>query len=79
MPEEQERKTSGHSESSKRLIALTDWPKFHPWPPVGGLRHLAFHAEAKGCSHVFKRVGRRVLIDEKAFFQFIDDQDKKVS
>ena len=53
-----------------RLIPLVDWPKHHAWPPIGGLRHLVFHAGATGFDKVVKRVGRRVLIDETAFFSW---------
>lgn len=55
-----------------RFIPLTDWPNFHPWPPVGGLRHLVFHAHSNGFHRVVKRAGRRVLIDEAAFFKWLE-------
>jgi hypothetical protein len=54
-----------------RLITVPDWPKYHPWPPVGGLRHLIFHADANGFHAVVRRCGRRVLIDETAFFAWM--------
>jgi len=55
-----------------RLIPLTDWPKHHTWPPLGGLRHLVFNANTNGFNHVIRRIGRRVLIDERAFFEWIE-------
>ncbi|MBF8274062.1 MAG: hypothetical protein HW380_3167 [Magnetococcales bacterium] len=58
-----------------RLIPLTQWPNFHPWPPVGGLRHLVFHENSNGFNAVVKRVGRRVLLDEKAFFTWMEVQN----
>ncbi len=51
-----------------RLIPATEWHEHHPWPPIGGLRHLIFNASANGFDTVICRVGRRVLIDEEAFF-----------
>lgn len=51
-----------------RLIPVTEWNAHHSWPPIGGLRHLIFHADANGFNQVIRRVGRRVLIDEAAFF-----------
>jgi hypothetical protein len=51
-----------------RLIPVTAWNEFHPWPPVGGLRHLIFYASQNGFDSVVKKVGGRVLIDEAAFF-----------
>ena len=53
-----------------RLIPVTDWNQFHPWPPLGGLRHLIFNAQSTGFDAVVRRVGRRVLIDEQAFFEW---------
>lgn len=59
------------NERETRLIPLTDWPKYHAWPPLGGLRHLVFYAERNGFNEVIRRVGRRILIDERAFFEWI--------
>ena len=61
-----------------RLIPLTEWAKHHDWPPVGGLRHLVFFEKTNGFDNVVKRVGRRVLIDEGAFFEWVDAQQGKV-
>lgn len=55
-----------------RLIPVPDWNLYHPWPPQGGLRHLIFHAKSNGFKHVIRRVGRRVLIDERAFFEWVE-------
>lgn len=60
---------------TRRLIAVPDWPKFHPWPPIGGLRHLIFHAETNGFERAFKRVGRRVLVDDTVFWEIVDEQN----
>jgi len=61
--------------SKTRLIPLADWQKYHEWPPHGGLRHLAFHAKTNGFDKVIRRVGRRVLIDEAAFFQWVEQNN----
>ena len=53
-----------------RFIPVPDWRKHHPWPPLGGLRHLIFHAKTNGFDSVVVRIGRRVLIDETAFFDW---------
>jgi hypothetical protein len=64
--------TDSNIPSKTRLIPLTDWPKYHPWPPLGGLRHLVFYSKANGFDKVLRRAGRRVLIDEEAFFKWIE-------
>lgn len=58
-----------------RYIPIPEWEKSHSWPPTGGLRHLIFHANSNGFNKVIKRIGRRVLIDENAFFQWLEDQN----
>lgn len=54
--------------SRPRLVPVNDWARYHPWPPVGGLRHLIFHAETNGFKTAFIRVGKRVLVNESEFF-----------
>lgn len=62
------------SERPTRFLTIHDWTQQHPWPPQGGLRHLVFHAGTNGFAKVIRRVGRRVLIDEAAFFEWVDKQ-----
>lgn len=66
-----------NSTTRTRLIPITEWSKHHVWPPVGGLRHLIFNAKGNGFDAVVRRVGRRVLIDERAFFEWVDAQRKR--
>lgn len=60
-----------------KLIPVTDWSKHHPWPPIGGLRHLIFHEKTNGFNQVIRRIGRRVLIDEAAFFEWAKNNGGK--
>lgn len=64
-------------EQNRRLIAVTDWNKYHSWPPVGGLRYLIFHSAKNGFNKVIRKIGRRVLLDEQAFFDWVDAQQKQ--
>ena len=57
-----------------RMIPVTEWHNYHPWPTEAGLRHLIFNAEKNGFDKVVKRVGRRCLIDEQAFLRFVDSK-----
>lgn len=59
-----------------RLIPVKKWSESHDWPTKGGLRHLIFHARTNGFASAFKRVGRRVLIDEREFFACVECQNK---
>lgn len=53
-----------------RLIPVTAWPKYHPWPSVAGLRYLINRAEENGISNAVIRIGRRVLVDEEKFLEW---------
>jgi hypothetical protein len=63
-------------QKSHRLIPVTKWNDHHEWPPQGGLRHLIFNARTNGFDRVVKRAGRRVLLDEAAFFLWVENQSK---
>ena len=58
----------------RRLITVRDWPKYHPWPTSSAWRWYIFHAEKNGIGRCIRRVGRRVLIDEAEFFNWVDEQ-----
>jgi len=60
-----------------RLLPVTQWNDYHPWPPIGGLRHLIFFEHQNGFSRCVKRIGKRVLIDEQEFFNWIEETNKK--
>ena len=66
-------------ETERKLIPVTQWNDHHPWSPQGGLRFLIFNAEKNGFDKVIRRAGRRVLIDEQAFFQWMDAQNEGVA
>ena len=59
-----------------RLIALSDWERHQTWPSIAALRvYVKKEAENGFKAHgVVKRVGRRVLIDEAAFFRWVEAQ-----
>ncbi len=66
---------NGKYQTTPRYIPATKWNEHHEWPPIGGLRHLIFNADSNGFSKVIKRAGRRVLIDESAFFVWLEEQN----
>lgn len=67
-----ERNSAAEKRTEKRLIPVTKWNEYHPWPPVGGLRHLIFFEKTNGFAHCVVRLGRRVLIDEDRFFEWAE-------
>lgn len=66
--------TTEKSTGKTRLIPVTQWKDYHPWPPIGGLRHLIFYEETNGFHHCVVRLGRRVLINEDKFFEWVEQQ-----
>jgi hypothetical protein len=58
-----------------RLIPVTKWPEHHEWPTVAAIRHLIFNEQQNGFHSVVRRVGKRVLIDEQAFFNWVEQQN----
>lgn len=64
--------------SNKRYIPVTNWEKYHEWPRLGGMRHLIFNRHKNGLDQfdVIKKIGKRVLIDEVAFFDWVANQGK---
>jgi len=64
---------------NKRYLTVTNWNNHHDWPRNGGLRYLIFNRKTNGLDQfgVVKKVGKRVLIDEAAFFAWIANQSKE--
>ena len=60
---------------NRRLLTIRDWVRLHNWPPEGGLRHLVFNAKQNGFDKVIRRIGRRVLINEQAFFRWVEEKN----
>ncbi len=66
-------------QAKKCYRTIPAWNNHHDWPPVGGLRSLVFNRHKNGLDDfgVVKKVGKRVLIDEAAFFEWVACQGKK--
>ena len=60
--------------TNNRFIPAASWHQYHAWPSRAALRNLIFKAETNGLASAIRRVGRRVLIDEAAFFAWVDRQ-----
>jgi len=58
-----------------RLFTVREFCEHHPWATIGGLRHLIFHEKTNGFGTVVRRCGRRVLIDQAAFFAWLEEQN----
>jgi len=64
------------TQSSTRLIPVPEWNNYHIWPQIGGMRHLIYNAKTNGFAGAFKRVGRRIFVDEAEFFASVDRKNQ---
>jgi hypothetical protein len=60
-----------------KLLTISQFCEEHKFASQGGLRHLVFNASNNGMrkANVIKKLGRRVLIDENAFFSWVNETD----
>lgn len=59
-----------------RYIPVTNWEKHHEWPRIWGLRNIIFNRHTNGLDKfgVVKKICKRVLIDEAAFFAWVESE-----
>lgn len=62
--------------TATRYITVPQWPTIHLWPSKAALRHLIFNAKENGFDACIRRIGRRVLLDEAAVLQWIDEHGR---
>ena len=70
----------------RTLLTVRQFSDKHPAFPQGGIRNLIFLAETRttskctlpgnGLDVALIRIGRKLLIDEKKFFLWVDEQQK---
>lgn len=60
------------------LLTVMQFSEKHPAFPEGGLRYQIFHEHTNGLAEcrAIVRLGRRVLIDEARFFDWVLSQNK---
>ncbi len=61
-----------------RLQTVNQFVLEHPFVSNGGMRFLIFNAKTNGMEKagVIKRLGRKILIDENAFFAWVETQNE---
>lgn len=63
-------------DTQRSLMTVRQFAQRHPAFPEGGLRYSIFHAKTNGFEECIRRIGRKILIDESAFFRWVDSQDR---
>lgn len=62
--------------TTPNLLTVRQFVQRHPAFTQGGLRYLIFNAHCNGMSVCLRRIGRRVLIDEAAFFAWVEKANR---
>ena len=61
----------------RNLLTVKQFSQKYPAFPEGGMRFRIFNADQNGFDQCLARVGSKVLIDEVAFFKWVDEQNTK--
>jgi len=69
----QEARTDSNTPMLKKFLGVKSFSEKHPEFSQASLRWLIFHRESNGFAPVFRKIGKKVLIDEAAFFEKIDN------
>jgi len=55
---------------------VSKWNEYHEWPSQSALRALIYHKNENGFRKVVKNPCGRLLIDENAFFEWVDSNNE---
>ncbi len=59
--------------AQRSLFTIKQFAEVYPAFPIANLKWLLYQRKGNGLHKAVVRVGRRVLIDEDRFFQWLDD------
>jgi hypothetical protein len=65
-------------EKRPSLLTVKLLAQKYPWLTEAGLRHFLFYKNKNGLNKAVRKMGRRVLIDETAFFEWIESQGNRL-
>ena len=61
---------SNEEKEFDRLIPLVEWNKYHPYPTIKSLRMKIFNNQNNFEDEVIERDGKRILINERKYFEW---------
>lgn len=71
----QENAQNNSQSTGRSLLTVRQFSIKYPAFPEGGLRYLIFNQNHNGFDKCIRRVGKKVLIDETAFFAWVDSNN----
>lgn len=60
-----------------RLLTVSQFVEKHSWATKGGLRALLFNRKKNGLDAAVVRLGRKLLLDEEQFFQWLESRGRE--
>jgi hypothetical protein len=69
---------SDKNPSTPRLLTVNQFAEEHKFITFAGLRFAIFNSSTNGMQKqkVIKRMGRKILLDEQAFFSWINERSE---
>lgn len=66
-------------ETKPILIPVTQWQAKEGYPSTAGLRWLIFNEKTNNFHKCVRRIGRRVLIDRAAFYEWVKEENMQIT
>lgn len=63
------------SENETKLMTVAQFAVAHPAFSQSALRHLIFDADKNGFRSVIRRIGTKILLSERSFFEWVEKQN----
>jgi len=60
-----------------KLIAVSQWNKYHDFPTIGALRNMIFYSHKNGIDKCIRKIGGRLYIEESLFFEWVDERSQE--
>ncbi len=65
-----------NDKKTKNFLTIKQWLKKYEAIPEGGIRHIIFIDKDNFNAKVVKKVGRKILLDEEEFLNWIDSHSR---
>ncbi len=69
--------TPRNIESMKKYLSVTQLSERHPAFSPSAIRHLIFDSNSNGFRSVIFRIGRKLVLEETAFEEWVREQSQK--
>lgn len=74
---EKTRKPEQTQTATPELIPVSEYNNVFPYPKIGALRQLIFHDPDNFVEKVVRKIGKRLYIKVPAFFEWVEETNRK--